>query len=319
MKKLTALAITVSMLGIGCVQEGGDPVSDALPLAEDLRVDVPTDDGAQQAAIGEIAEYYAITRGVSLQFNAGAGFVLVLVHAVVQQPPTSVDGNTYTWGPGSDPLDPSDYRLTVVDNGDGTYDWSLDGRSKTEPNAEFITAVSGRAVEGAEPHRGSGTFTMDFDNIKILDPIANADSNGGTVEVTYDLENRDGTQASIDMHIDSQDDDGNPIIADYRYAENQDRSGDFQFSLPVDVGEDGSALEDVVLRSRWLADGSGRADARVSGGDLETGNVVELSQCWDTSFRSVFETASDSSVLAQAGDEASCAFADADLPETDGV
>jgi len=314
MKNLCALSlIAASTLATGCLPQDGSQVGEALPLARDVRVNLPENAGAEQAALGEISEYYAMTRGISREFNAGAGFVLVLVHAIVQHPATTVEGNTYTWGPGSGPLDPADYRLIVTDNLDGSYTWQLDGKSKLEASAEFVTAVSGVAVEGDDPHRGSGEFTLDFGALKTIDPIEHADENMGSVQVVYDLENRDGTQASIDMHIEGLDDGGNEIVADYRYAENEDRSGDFQFSLPIDVGEDGSAMENVVLRSRWLADGSGRGDARVSGGDAGE-EIVEASQCWDTSFRTVYEVATHD-FLPEAGDVSECAFADADLPQ----
>ena len=318
MKQLSALAITVSLLSVGCIQPTGDAVSDALPLAEDVRVNLPESAaGDQQAALGEVAEYYALTRGITREFNSGAAFALILVHTIVQFPPTTVDGNTYTWGPGSDPLDPADYRLVVTDNLNGTYNWSLDGKSKLDANAQFLTALSGVAVEGDTPHRGSGEFTLDFNAMREIDPIEHADSEGGTVTVVYDLENTDGTAASLSMHIDGIEN-GEALVADYDYSENQDGSGDFQFSLPVDVGEDGTLSEDVILRSRWLADGSGRGDARISGGDLGD-EVVEASQCWNTSFRSVYETSSHEEILAETGDVADCAFIDQDLPAVPGV
>jgi hypothetical protein len=320
MKRLSALSLslTISVLAMGCIQPTGDAVSDAIPTAQDVRVNLPDSAGDSQAALGELSEYYALTRGITRGFNAGAGFVLVLVHAIVQHPPTTVDGNTYTWGPGSNPLDPADYRLVVVDNLDGTYDWSLDGKSKIDPEAEFLTAVSGLAVEGTEAHRGSGEFTLDFTNMKAIDPIEHADDNPGSVTVIYDLENRDGTAATLEMHIEGMGDNGEAISADYSYAENQDGSGDFQFSLPADVGDDGSALEDLVLRSRWMADGSGRGDARISGGDAGE-EVVEASQCWDASFRTVYETSTHPDIVATSGDVSECSFADQDLPELPGV
>jgi len=308
----SALLISTAALAIGCVQDPSTTVGSAIPRAQDVRVNLPENDGAAQAALGELSEYYALTRGISAEFNAGAAFVLILVHAIVQHPATTIDGTTYTWGPYSEPLAPAEWRLVVTDNLDGSYAWSLDGRSKIAGATEFDTAIAGLAIEGADPHRGSGNFALDFDVLKALDPIEHADSNGGMVEVTYDLENRDGTQASLTMHIEAANDAGEPIVADYLYAENEDRSGDFQFSLPVDVNEDGSALEDVVLRSRWLADGSGRGDARVTGGDAGA-EVVEASQCWDTSFRTVYEV-STHDFMPESGDAGQCAFADQDLP-----
>jgi len=308
----SALLISATALAIGCVQDPGATVDMAIPRAQDMRVNLPENDGAMQAAVGEISEYYALTRGITLTFNAGAGFVLVLVHAIVQHPATTVEGTTYTWGPYSEPLAPAEWRLVVTDNLDGSYDWSLDGRSKID-GGDFVSAISGLAVEGANPYRGSGDFSLDFDALKALDPIAFVGSNGGTVAVVYDLENRDGTQASLQMHIDAPNEAGEPIVADYLYAENEDRSGDFQFSLPVDVNEDGSAMENVVLRSRWLADGSGRGDARVSGGDAGA-DIIEASQCWDTSFRTVYEV-STHDFWPESGDAGQCAFAEADLPQ----
>jgi len=311
-KNVLTVALALATLGFGCAKEPSDAISNALPTSEQVRVNLPDDGSAQQAALGELSEYYALTRGITREFNAGAGFVLLLVHTIVQYPPTTVDGDTYTWGPGSDPLDPADYRLIVVDNLDGTYDWHLDGRSKLATDAAFLTIVSGHAVEGSDPHRGSGDFTYDLDAAREVNPIDNANDQG-RVTVVYDLENRDGTDASLDMHIEGVDDAGADFVADYHYAEMADRSGDFQFSLPTDVNEDGSAKEDVVLRSRWLSDGSGRGDARITGGDLGA-DVVEASQCWDAGFKTVFYSDTHD-IIPTEGDESACSFADRDLPD----
>jgi hypothetical protein len=74
----------------------------------------------------------------------------------------------------------------------------------------------------------------------------------------------------------------------------------------------GTALETLTLRSRWLDNGSGRADARIAGGDLGALQAT-ASECWDTMFRRVFYT--DSAGFASTeGLQTSCAFATADLP-----
>jgi hypothetical protein len=86
------------------------------------------------------------------------------------------------------------------------------------------------------------------------------------------------------------------------------------FSFVGDIDEDGSAWEDARIRSRWQADGAGRADVTATGGDLGTSSA-SFSQCWNTQFRTVYEDFTVLSGGAAAGDEGLCAFATMDLPE----
>ena len=83
------------------------------------------------------------------------------------------------------------------------------------------------------------------------------------------------------------------------------------FDILGDAGG-GPALEQVTLRSRWEANGSGRADARVAGGDLGATQAI-ASECWGTSFQRTFYT-DNASFAPTEGDPATCAFATADLP-----
>jgi hypothetical protein len=84
------------------------------------------------------------------------------------------------------------------------------------------------------------------------------------------------------------------------------------FSMHGDTNDPGPAAEDGVIRSRWLNDGSGRADIRLSGGDLGSANVT-ASECWDVNFLESYYTDS-ANFLPTAGDVATCSFADQDLP-----
>jgi hypothetical protein len=319
MRTVGILAI-VSMLGLaaGCVQkqQGDHPVAQAIPMADDVRVNVP-EAQMQNQALGQLADYYVITRNLSRDLNRGAGWVLVLVHTIVHYPYTERDGNSYTWGPWSDTLEPAEYKLVVVDNGNETYDWSLEGKSKIDGSMEFTPVIYGYAKAGATPHRGSGNFTIDFDAGERVNPVDNQ-GDMGVVDVVYDLENRDNTPALLDIHVDSfqADEDGTlqPVSWDYNYAENFDGSGDLSFGVHGDLDEndDDTLFEDALIRSRWLTDGSGRADIMVSGGDL-VDMTVTASECWDDSFSRVFYGDSEDWVPSE-GDEADCAFADQDLP-----
>lgn len=310
------ITLTIFVLAAGCVQRASDhPIQEILPTADQVKIEVPEGNAAAAYALGDLADYYVITRNISRDLNGGAAWVLVLVHTIVHFPPTTVDGDVYTWGPWSDALDPAEWRLVVTENLDGSYDWSFDGKSKLEADSEFITVISGNAVPGVDPHRGTGSFMIDFDAAEQVDPIDN--NNRGTVEITYDLENRDGTPATLDMAIQTrqQDEEGNEqdVSFDYAYAKNFDGSGDLQFAIHGDLDDEGGLFEDAIIRSRWLSIGAGRADVRVSGGDL--GDLtVEASECWNELFRRVFYTDSMEWMPTE-GSETDCAFADQDLPD----
>jgi hypothetical protein len=306
-----AAALAATTLAAGCVQEKNDApgVAEALPTAEQIQIHLP--EGVEQQALGQTADFYLLTRGVTRSLNAGAAWVLILVHTIVGFDPTSVDGNVYTWGPwDGNALDPARYRLVVTANDDGTFDWTLDGQNKAS-GAPFLTIISGHAVPdsdpGEAPYRGSGDFAIDFDAGEQVNPIDNTPDTG-RVEVTYDLAAR-----VVTMHAEGVDALENPASFDYFYDENDDGSGDFQFALSADVQNDGSAAEDALIRSRWLTTGAGRSDAMLSGGDLGETSVT-ATECWDTLYRRVYYTDSAEWQPTE-GDAAECAYADAAMPE----
>jgi hypothetical protein len=312
-----AITITLSLLiSAGCVQRIGDhPIKEILPTSDSVRVNVPESAASTHRSVGDIADYYLITRKISRDLNYGAAWVLILVHTIVEYPATSVSGNVYTWGPWSEALDPAEWRLTVSENLDGSYDWSFDGRSKLELGTEFLTVISGNAVPGATPHHGRGNFLLDFDAAELVDPIDN--DNHGVVEIVYDLEREAGAPATLDIAIATVETDefgvDQPVSFDYSYADNADGSGDLQFQTHGDLDDEGSAVEDALIRSRWTADGPGRADVQVKNGDLGE-LVVTASECWDETFRRVYYADSEE-WLPTEGDVADCAFADQDLPD----
>lgn len=317
MTRTITLTAILAVALTGCIQEAEEhPIKRAIPRADDVKIKLPESTAAATWAVGDVAEYYKVTRTISRGLNGGAAWVLLVVHAIVQFPPTTVDGDTYTWGPWGNALDPAEYRLVVTDRQDGSYDWALEGDSRLDNVENFEVVISGNAVPGAEPHRGTGSFLIDFDAGKRVNPVDADENNKGTVEVAYDLENRDGTPATLDMAINSRQADETgaevPVNFDYHYAENANGSGDLSFGIHGDLDDNGSLFEDALIRSRWTLSGDGRADVRVSGGDLGS-LVVTASECWDSTFRRVFYSDSQEWQPTE-GDPSACAFADQNLP-----
>ena len=300
---LVASAVLGISLG-ACVQPNDGPhaIARVLPKADDVKIQLPETAASNAYAVGDLASWYVATRDVTRTLNGGTAYVLILVHTIVLFPPTSQDGDTYVWGPHHEALDPAEWRLTVTELADGTYDWKLDGRNLTVANAAFETLVGGNASGD-----GTGDFTLDFDAAERVNPIDN--DGKGVVAVDYDIANR-----ALDMTIDSVEDVNGaqtPVNFDYAYAEGSDRSGDMVFTILADTDDPGTAKEEATLRSRWLSTGAGRADIRLRNGDLDA--EVTASECWNTMFRRTYY-ADSAQWLPTEGEVSACSFAAIDLP-----
>ncbi len=299
---LAALTLATSL--VACIQKDETPTElrRAIPTAAHVKIELPE---GNARAIGDLAEWYVATRNVTRMFNGGSAWVLILVHAIIQYPVTSVDNNIYTWGPWSDALDPTEYKLDVVDNLDGTYSYQLSGRSKIDAGSSFEVVIDGLADPRLGEGQGNGTFTLDFDASRRVNPIDSDPDARGTITAGYDLSAR-----HLDLAIESVDDTGAPVSANYEYNRTLDGGGDMVFAITGDAGGT-SAQEQITLRSRWQSNGAGRADARLRGGDLTSPAIA--SECWSTSFRRTYYT-DNVDFQPTEGAVADCAFGTVDLP-----
>jgi hypothetical protein len=306
LKTLLATSCVLSLAATGCVKQDStatsDEISRAIPTSDQVAIKLP----GQSRMVGELAKYYVVTRGVTATFNGGSAWVLILIHSIVQFPVTSVSGDKYTWGPWSGSLDPAEYKLEVTANADGTFDYTLSGRSKTEANSTFEAVIDGHADPTPGELQGNGNFLIDFDASQRVNPIDTGDAKG-QVDVHYDLAAR-----HLDLHIMTQNAQNEPVSADYAYNAGADGSGDMTFSAQADIGGPTTAAENLTIRSRWLATGDGRGDARIDGGDLGAVQAV-ASECWNSLFRRVYYT-DNVNFEPTEGDAGACAFATADLP-----
>jgi hypothetical protein len=275
-KSLLAATAAVSLFACVKQEEAPADLRTALPTTEQVRINLPE---GQARTIGAIADYYKVTRDVTRTFNGGSGWVLVLLHAIVQYPVTSVDGDKYTWGPWTDALNPAEYKLDVTDNGDGTYEYDLSGRNKSATAFEVI--ISGHADPRPGKLQGNGVFNIDFDASRRVNPI-DAGNERGEVTVSYDLAKR-----HLDLDIVGVDDNNKPVTAQYAYDEQIDGSGKMSFSAKGDAGG-GAQLESFQLVSKWAASGMGRTDGSATGGDLNATQTVTLTECWDNYFKRTF-------------------------------
>jgi hypothetical protein len=309
-KSLLSATATLSLItAAGCIKQDAPPqaLKDAIPTSDQVKINLPSSMARTETpTVGQLATFYVETRGVTMMFNGGAAWVLLMIHAIVEQPATSVNGNVYTWGPGSgNALDPAVYKLDVTANADGTFDYVLSGHAKADTTDHFIAIIDGHADPRPGADKGNGTFLLDFDAARTVDPIDNA-NNKGQISANYDLAAR-----HLDLTIMSTDASGQPASLDYSYDQTADGGGDMTLDLIANIGGT-PAVEDVTLRSRWLATGAGRGDARIAGGDLGTQQAI-ASECWSQTFLRVYYT-DDVNFQPTEGDPTQCAFANVDLP-----
>jgi hypothetical protein len=286
-----------------CLNQDQRPagLDEALPTAEQLSIKLPE---GQSRAVGQLAEYYTHTRNITRNLNGSSAFVLGMVHAIVQYPVTTVEGNVYTWGPWHDGgLAAAEYKLVVTEVRDGEFEYKLLGRPRNS-DAAFEAVITGNAQPAATPAEANGKLLLDFEAAERIDPAGNDAK--GQLTIEYDFGQRTLLLGAVTLE------DGRTVTANYAYKEQADGAGDMVFGLKgnVDAKPD---LESLTLRSRWQANGAGRGDARISGGDVGDGEIT-ASECWDNQFRRTYFVATAGSIGGSEGTPASCVFANPDLP-----
>jgi hypothetical protein len=300
---VTALALGTS----GCrLKDDADDYRGGVPLRETVSLQVPgasasgsaltADDGVKTSALlGQKADTYTVTRVVTAVVNGGTWAVLTLVRTIVAFPATSVDkkADTAVWGPWHDALSPNTWKLTVTRVAPQKFQWKFEGRGKTESDDAFRTIIAGThtaVVDAAGDHLegfGSGDFTIDWNKAAEL---PEHDDNVGVAAFTYSRLTTDAV-VHIDVDFDGIQDDGTKEIFDakYRYVSTPGQGGTLRYADDK-VHVAGSMVEHSSIQSRWTEDGVGRSDWKTSGGDLG-GVVGQLSECWDSNFKSVYRKA----------------------------
>jgi hypothetical protein len=322
---------SLSLIGVVAASAacGGAELRLAVPTRDELTLRVPGADGEGQALrLGETSRLYEGTAQIARTINGGVGTVFALSEQIMALPPTDTDGETYAvWGP-SEPrgLERHSFRFTVNRVAPGQFDYRLDARLKDAVAEEDFVAIWEGTSFPADEGRGHGTLALHWGALRSLDgdPCA-----VGEVAVDYaaDVEPR-----RIDVRFVEVVDgcaDERPTTASYHYEENADESGlmDYAFKKNLhDVAEDKPLEEVFAVRSRWLADGQGRADVRLSEGEIETdlathlpdsgATTADVVECWDASFQVVFVDTTPAELepvlgFSEEGDVSACAFAEA--------
>lgn len=318
---------TAALLANACALNKADDVGEyreALPQAAAVSVAGPGETsgntqsvetgvgllGTSGAAPAGAAKWYTFTRDIRASVNQVTREVLGSVWLVVHTQPTDVGADYATWGPYTDALEPVTYRFRVEKVGEHEYDYTLEGRPRASRSDDDYRAVlKGKGFGRLDSRHGDGSFTVDLDAAKALDPSRHA-NDSGTVIVTHDLPptiTRD--LGALPRRIDV---DLRPAGEEFAHIEsvaNTDSTGVISVDAHADLdASKTTAIEDVSVMSRFRADGAGRADITIAGGDLPAATpVVTASECWGTDFARVYYEDSIG-FEATSGDAAACVY-----------
>jgi hypothetical protein len=326
----------VSLLAVsvlpGCMlekQDDGEEYREALPRREAVALSGPETDADGHTGTASItgshpqaerslgrtdyAKWYGFTRAVRGGVNLVTAAVLGSVWTLVHLEPTAVADGEATWGPYTDALEPVTYRFRVTRIARAEYDYVLEGRPKTSSSdADYRPVLSGHGYGKLHEQHGQGDFLIDLDAARDLDPIGHQDDSG-TVRIVHDLPRAlDGEGRGLPRLI-TADVRPDPALNPESFSVTSKAELDGTGSLHVDAKADvddakATALEDVAIDSRWRADGAGRADIVIAGGDIpvDPGSVSAV-ECWGADFmRSYYADSID--FEAEQGDETACVY-----------
>ncbi|NVJ23671.1 MULTISPECIES: hypothetical protein [Myxococcus] len=290
--------LCASLLLAGCdpdSKQDADSFRQGLPSKQMVEVASPGPGGQGLVAAytqGQTAEYYFLTVAAAASINGGTLAVLNLVEEIVKYPPSSIQGEVAVWGPHTDALSPTTWKLTVTRTDDDTYSWVLAAKAKIEPDTNFKTVLSGShtaAVDENGERRsgyGSGQFIIDWDKSNALP--GNEDETGvATMEIRY-ARTAPGTVASVEADFKVDAGGGTLVDANYRFKQAPGMGGELDYVVKqnIDVDPSRSQLEKLSIKSRWERTGLGRSDIKLSGGDLF--GEATINECWDSNFLSVY-------------------------------
>jgi len=310
-----AAAPEVSALQLGVTD---DSPSESLATTADA-VDPSSEvaEGLGQAASGlsaAVAPELANARHAVADLNqALRNFLQPVVALVRDTDPTTTEGNVKTWGPVT--RGATEFRF-VMRRGllRKHFGWVLQARPAGASD-DFTSVAAGGITVGYAARRGVGTVGIDLDALGALDPTVVA---RGTLLVGF-AHGPNGTALAYGLHHFTP----NPAqhAAIDAIAQGVHLKAGFnrvRLAYRGNVAGTASDAEELVLaRVRHRRDEGGRADLLVTGGDVASGHVWLVSECWDVELAGTYRAVQDCPVdglggdqcvlVSSAGDPAACA------------
>ena len=303
---------------VGC----GDPLSNqllleddlfrtSLPARDDVATDAPRIEDAGARDLGERADLVTTTVAVSEVYNGIVFSLLGVVDGIIENDVTRREEDLRIWGPWPGRRDGTSARLVVTRAEDALFAYSLEVAPvpawQADDATEWQILMEGVFERGASLREGDGEFRFDASVWSVVD--ARFDDATGELLVGHA---RSGERVRVDAICTSLQFNEKDRLDDasYRYRGGDGLGGFFEYATTGDLVGQGEDAESYVIRSRWTAELTGRADYLMTGGSVGE-VVVPGSECWDGELlRTWFLFDGPGTEFdVEEGDEASCVFA----------
>jgi len=217
--------------------------------------------------------------------------------------PAVRESNYREWGPYDyEFLDsPPIYLKVEVTRSLNGASYTYNYRYSTSASGPWIRFFVGRHFIGETIEAGDGSMEWQL----------GAMGGDGTVTVDYDL--RDEMKLLVTLDDATFGSDG-PFRARWYFQRQPDGGGDLEYYAWTDFNpSEGTEQEELMaVRTRWLADGAGRADAMLTDGDLFEDYDAALVQCWSDTGALTAQLTDPENLVPTVGDpEIDCPFRDA--------
>lgn len=346
--RLITASILTSALLIGCVPQEENKEIDQQLLTE-YRKAIPSMSQMEAAevqrttqALGDPAVLPAGSYEIVAGINGGVAALIVTLETIVATEPTVYNSDTqeFVWGPFPNDEGVGYVAVYIRDAGekeDLRYHFAfLRGIDNDMANLTPVIWGGTTPSEENEDH-GVGLALYDFEANYAFEQAHNSEAadletERGRIAFLFGAgpDEEDPTNelgfviASFRGFVSADEPGAAPADLDYmygRYADNREgHTLDFlNYRAAMDVDENADGIENIDVRMAFLDEGTGRGEAIVTGGSLESGEVAVLEECWDTSINQTFVRLAGSNgegaVIVQDGDSANCGLFEASLAD----
>ena len=295
---------------------------DAVDATEQIAASL--DEASGSLTVQVAPELRHAREAVSALNQALRTFMQPIAALVRNTDPSTVDG-TRTWGPVT--RGATEFRFVMRRGAARHFGWVLQARAAGTSQDYAVVAAGGITV-GYAARRGVGTVGIDLDRLGALDPTLVA---RGSLLARF-AHGPNGSALGYRLRDFSPDPAQQPAI-DALIQNVHLRPGYNRLRLAYYGNVEGTATdapELVLARVRQMRDQGGRADLRVSLGDIADDRMWLVSECWNPQLDSVYRIVQDCpkgalasdalgscNVVSSTGSADACPLLDADLPPAD--